>query len=92
LCLKRKLKEKRKPVDKMIPVIKLEYWDGSKYLIRTDVRNWDSILRGIRAKKRAEFLTIKLRDQIKVAQSGGMVNKVYISMKKSDYLRVKKGQ
>lgn len=82
---------KKKATKKMIDVIKLVFWDGSKFLIRKDDPYYNAVLLDIRRRKRAEFLVIPMREQVKVAQSGGMMVMTEVQMDEKKYLKVKKG-
>ena len=78
------------PAD-MIPVIKMEYWDGCKFIIRTDKPGYKKILCRVRVMMRSKFLGLPTEKQIEIAQSQSMLKRTEEQMSEEEYLKIKKG-
>ncbi len=79
----------------MIKVLKLEYWEGSKFLIRQDVSSKDKAHQGVKARMQAKFLSLPEMEQRRHAldwsrTGGGMVQKTIIYMTEEEYLQIEK--
>ncbi len=74
----------------MISVIKMEYWDGSKFIIRTDKAGYKKIIAKLRVKMRSRLLDLPEKKQIEIAQSGGMLKRTEEIMSEEVYLKIKK--
>ena len=81
--------ETQEPAD-MIPVIKMEYWDGSKFIIRTDKAGYKKIIAKLRVKMRSRLLDLPEKKQIEIAQSGGMLKRTEEMMSEQEYLKITK--
>ncbi len=79
----------------MIKVLKLEYWEGSKFLIRQDVDDSDVFQRKLKARMKNKFLALSPMEQRRWAlewarSGGGMVKKTMVTMDEEEYLNVEK--
>lgn len=74
----------------MIPVIKMEYWDESKFIVRTDKAGYKKILSKLRVKMRSKFLALPVEDQTEIARKGNMVKTTEEMMSEDKYLKIKK--
>ncbi len=83
------ISETQEPAD-MIPVIKMEYWDSSKFIIRTDKAGYKKIIAKLRVKMRSRLLDLPEKKQIEIAQSGGMLKRTEEMMSEEVYLKIKK--
>ena len=83
------ISEIQEPAD-MIPVIKMEYWDSSKFIIRTDKAGYKKIICKLRVKMRSRLLDLPEKKQIEIAQSGGMLKRTEEMMSEEVYLKIKK--
>ena len=79
--------EEKEPTD-MIPVIKMEYWDGSKFIIRTDKAGYKKILCRLRVKMRSKLLDLPIEEQIEIARSQNMVKRTEEMMSEKEYLKI----
>jgi len=89
------LEENRRNEMLMIDVIKLEYWDGAKFILRKDKPDWKTVLNSARKKMREKFLSLPpLRQRSLSIQwslgKGQMVKKTETTMSESDYLKITK--
>ncbi len=80
----------QEPTD-MIPVIKMEYWDGSKFIVRTDKAGYKKILCKLRVKMRSKLLNLPIEKQIEIARSQSMLKRTEEMMSEVMYLKIKKG-
>ncbi len=74
----------------MVPVMKMEYWDGSKFIMRTDKAGYKKILCKLRVKMRSRLLDLPEKKQIEIAQLGGMLKRTEEMMSEAEYLKIKK--
>ena len=84
-------KKKRKEANDMIPVIKMEYWDGSKFIVRTDKAGYKKILCKLRVKMRSKLLNLPIEEQIEIARSQKMLKRTEEMMSEKEYLKIDKG-
>jgi len=80
---------KQEPVD-MIPVVKMEYWDGSKYIFRTDKAGYKRKLCKLRVTMRSRFLALPKEEQIEIAQKQNMLRRTEEMMSEKVYLKIRK--
>ncbi len=74
----------------IIPVIKMEYFDGSKFIIRTDKANYKKILCKLRVKMRSRFLALSLDKQTEIGRSQTMLKRTEENMSEEEYLKITK--
>ena len=77
-----------KEVVKTIPVIKIIYWDGSKFIIRTDKAGYKRILCKLRVKMRSRFLALSIEEQTEITRKGNMLKQTEENMSEEDYLKI----
>ncbi len=78
---------KHQPGD-IIPVIKMVYWDGSKFIIRADKKGYKRILCKLRVKMRSRFLALSIEEQIEIGHSQTMLKRTEENMSEEDYLKI----
>ena len=74
----------------IIKVLKMEYWDGSKYMARLDKPDTPQVLRNIQAVMKARFLSLPHLEQRKLPfnwshKKGQMVNRKIVRMTEAEY-------
>ena len=79
----------------MIKVLKLEYWEGSKFLIRQDMYDKDTCKKSLRVRMRNKFLSLSAMEQRRLSlewrrTGGGMVKRAVVMMTEENYNKVKK--
>ncbi len=80
----------QEPTD-MIPVIKMEYWDGSKFIVRTDKAGYKKILCKLRVKMRSKLLDLPIEEQIEIGKKQTMLKQTEENMSEEEYLKIDKG-
>ena len=74
----------------MIEVMKMEYWDGSKFMARLDKPDTNRVLVAIRAVMKARFLSLPPLKQRELSLNwshgkGRMVNRRIVHMSEDEY-------
>ena len=86
---------KQETKDKTIPIIKLEYWDNTKYFLRTDRPDKEvkDLIQTMSRNKGAQFLQLAVYKQLKIKKEtfdrlGGLVRLTKMTMTEKEYLNV----
>ena len=79
--------------DKVIWVIRLEFYDGSKFYIRTDSNGWSNLIMQKKREKGREFMELPTVRQIKLREEsvkrlGSLVCTTQMRMTEAEYLKV----
>ncbi len=79
----------------MIRVMKIEYWDGSKFMARLDRPDSSKVLSNIRVKMKTQFMSLSIMEQRKLARQWGqgkgrMVSRRMVNMSENEYNKSEK--
>lgn len=74
---------------KMIPTMRVNYFDGSYYTVRKDKPGWEDIIESINKKKGYKFLLETSReDQLRIIKNVDLVKITEVEMTEEDYMKI----
>jgi len=88
-CTCHLLEAYNKEYPKMIPTMRVNYFDGSYYTVRKDKPGWEDIIEKINKQKGAKFLLeISREEQLSIIQNVPLVKVTEVDMTEADYMKI----